>query len=220
MKDYFQFKYIFNKTVLNNKELCSELKNAGMNLSDIDFSKPISMISKSPDYSQGQKYYDYYYKATQDYITSLVEPSQKDKISSFFKELTLEDRDFLQKIENRTLDENSPLYVKPNDFFSIEEGISKLSQIDDGVISMAHPGVFFPMTALKDRSKLPEMYEDLYRIFSQKGGKKAIFAEDNYQSYYRTNKDEIYSKLKDISSKYGLIKTGGLDTHSKDIFSV
>ena len=220
MKDYLQFKYIFAKKVLKNSDLCTELTKAGVDLKEIDYVKPIKMITKNPDYSKGQKYYEYYFDAVKDYVSTLGDNSNSSRIKSLFEDFSSEDRAFLQKIEEQVLDEKSLMFVKANEFFSFDEGITKLSNLDDGVIGMAHPGVFFPMTALKDRGKLPEMYEDLYRIFSKNGGDKAIFAEDNYQAYYRTNHDEVYAKLKDISSKYGLIKTGGLDTHSKDIFSV
>ena len=126
----------------------------------------------------------------------------------------------MQKIEDKTLTPSSSLYVKANEYWNIEEGLAKLSQLEDGVIGMAHPGVIFPYGAIKYQKRLPDMYEDLYRIFKEKGGAKAIFAEDNYQTYYKSNHNEYYDKLKEIASKYGLIKTGGLDTHGTDIFSV
>ncbi len=220
MKDYLQFKYIFTKNVLNNKELCSELASAGVDLTKIDFAEPIKRIGKDLDYSKGQKYYDYYYEATKDYIASFVDDTKKSKISTLFPNIHLKDRVFLQKIEDKSLTPSSSLYVKANEYWNIEEGLAKLSQLEDGVIGMAHPGVIFPYGAIKYQKRLPDMYEDLYRIFKEKGGAKAIFAEDNYQTYYKSNHNEYYDKLKEIASKYGLIKTGGLDTHGTDIFSV
>lgn len=220
LKDYLQFKYIFAKNVLKNPELCEVLSSANVKLSDVDYAKPIKLIDKKPDYSKGQKYYDYYYKATKEYIVSLVDDSKKDKVEKLFKPFTLQDRLFLQKLEDKALDPASDIYVKSNEFFEFGEGVSKLAELSDGLIGMAHPGVMFPVDALKYKSRLTDMYEDLYSIFKKNGGDKALFVEDNYQAYYKTNKGEFCDKLREISSKYGFIRTGGLDTHGSDIASV
>ena len=45
-------------------------------------------------------------------------------------------------------------------------------------------------------------------------------AEDFYQVYYQNTNMNILQSVRDISARYGLIPTGGLDTHGNDIFSV
>ena len=70
MKDYLQFKMIFERA-MSNKRLQQKLTNENISLEGIDFSKPIELIPKNPDYSNGKKYYEYYYDALKDCILNL-----------------------------------------------------------------------------------------------------------------------------------------------------
>ena len=222
MKDYLQFKPIYQ--MAQNKEISSLLEKNGINLSEINYAMPIKMIPSNPDYSKGQKYYEHYYEALKSYIISLIKTKNaaesEEKIKKLFPPIDKNMSKVLQNIENKTLDHNSSVFVKAPEFLEFDECITQLGNLEDGVMSMAHPGVFFPVNSAKKQENIPKIYEKLYSIFTDRGGKKANFSEDLYQGYYNDGKENIIAQLQHISKRHNLMPTGGLDTHGKSIFSV
>lgn len=184
MKDYLQFKLIYST--------CVENKN-------FDFKSPISKIEKHPDYSKGQKYYDYYFKSL--------------KSEGKVKEISADLRAKLNEIEY-----SSELHVSPVKYNDLEKAVKFLSTQKDGVLGIAHPGVAFPFANLKGENETLKLYDMIYRDFKEFGKEKAVYAEDNYGVYYK-NYEGIAQKLSELSEKYGLKKSGGLDTHIPDIFA-
>ena len=111
----------------------------------------------------------------------------------------------------------SKLRVAPIDFPSFEETVRTMTKQKNGIMGIAHPGVVFPKSNLKDDIETTKFYDALYKDFKDLAGEKAIYAEDLYAAYYESNA-ELTSELAKISEKYGLKKIGGLDTHIADIF--
>ena len=218
IKDYLQFKLIYSFAVSRNKQLLDILKEKGININNIDYSTFIKYIPKNLDYSQGQKYFDYYLTALREYFEKQLS-CDKAEINRLIPQIPSSLKSVLQEMENLTLTPNSPLYAPNNEFPLFEDCISALAKFKDGAISMAHPGVLFPYKALKSNEDTVKLYEKLYEIFNLKGKPKKLFSEDFYGSYYNNN-ESLYKKLHEISEKYSLLKTGGLDTHSTNIFSV
>lgn len=223
MKDYLQFKLIFNESITQNKELLDFLKKSGIDTSFIDYAKPMSLIGENLDYSKGQKYYEYYYKALQKHILQLVKEKnphiQEGQVFKLFSKLSNNTIQSLNKIEQAAYNNGSKLYIPSVELVSFEQGIETLSNMQDGVLSFAHPGVIFPANTVKDTKKLPELFEKLYEIFKTKGKDKAQYVEGYYQSYFNTPELPIYKQLIEIGKRLGLKQTGGLDTHSTNIFS-
>lgn len=223
MKDYLQFKLIFNESITQNKELLELLKKSGFDTKCTDYSKPMSLIGENLDYSKGQKYYEYYYKALQKHIYQLVKEKnpyiQEGEVFKLFPKLSNKTIQSLNKIEQAAYNETSKLYIPPVELFNFEAGIETLANMKDGVLSFAHPGVIFPANTVKDTKKLPELFEKLYEIFKTKGKDKAQYVEGYYQSYFNTPELPIYKQLIEIGKNLGLKQTGGLDTHSTNIFS-
>ena len=216
MKDYLQFKLIYNETITHNKALTEFLKTSGINLSASDYAKPMALIGENLDYSKGQKYYEYYYKALQKHILELAKeknPNIKEaQIAKLFPSLSKKTIESLDKIEQAAYNESSKLYIPPIELVSFEQGIETLANMKDGVLSFAHPGVIFPANTVKDTKKLPELFEKLYELFKIKGKDKAQYVEGYYQSYFNTPDLPIYKQLIEIGKRLGLKQTGGLDT--------
>lgn len=223
MKDYLQFKLIYNEAITQNRSLTEFLKTSGINLASTDYSKPMALIGENLDYSQGQKYYEYYYKALQKHILELAKQKNPNinetQISKLFPSLSRKTIESLDKIEQAAYNETSKLYIPPIELVSFEQGIETLANMKDGVLSFAHPGVIFPANTVKDTKKLPELFAKLYEIFRTKGKDKAEYVEGYYQSYFKTPDLPIYKQLIEIGKRLGLKQTGGLDTHSTNIFS-
>lgn len=224
MKDYLQLKPIYEMTVNKNEKICSQLSRAGIDISEINYALPIKMIPENPDYSKGQKYYEYYHEALKNYITSRIKEKNpavaEDEIKKCFPAIDKEMAKMLQTIEKKVPNETSSLYVEAPEYLRFGECVSKLASLDDGLIGIAHPGVFFPMKSCGNQDNVPKIYEKIYSVFKNKGGERAAFAEDHYQSYFNNNREKIIAKLREISSSHKLLPTGGLDTHGLDIFNV
>ena len=105
-----------------------------------------------------------------------------------------------------------PLIGKmPEAFSSFEETIEFIKSLDNGVMSIAHPARILAYT--------PEFYTYLFKTFKEFGKDKALFYEGCYQSYEGTYYLEWQSIIDDAAQHFGLIKTGGLDSHGKNIIS-
>mgnify|MGYP002626151551 CR=1 FL=1 len=95
----------------------------------------------------------------------------------------------------------------PEAFSSFEETVEFISNLDSGVMSIAHPA--------RTKAYTPEFYNYLFYNFKKYGKNKAMFYEKYYQSY----EDEYYIQWKEVidNAADGLLPTGGYDTHGKDI---
>ena len=126
----------------------------------------------------------------------------------------------MQDIENATLNPSGELYVKPVEYLSFENALTQFSSFEDGILSLAHPTVFYPMDSLKNSQKMPDLYEALHRDYVKFGKHKSRLVENLYQSYYQNSDMQVLEKIRNISAKYDLLSTGGLDTQGDSIFSV
>lgn len=224
MKDYLQFKLIYTQNVAQNEKLAEVLKKSQIDLSKIDYSKPIELIGKNLDYSQGQKHYDYYYKALQKYILGLVKEKNphinEAEVQKTFPKLSEKMISSLDEIEQLVYADWSRLYVPQIELVEFEKGIEALSKMQDGVLSFAHPGIIFPEHSVKNSAELPKLYKKLFSIFKEKGKEKAHYVEGFYQTYDNTPELSMYKKLIEMAKDMGLKQTGGIDTHSTNIFSI
>ena len=222
MKDYFQFKLIHAETVGNNRALQEFFARHYFDPEDFDFTSAIRKIPENPDYSKGQKYWEHYHDALKKHIMDTVRekaPAIDEKeLTRCFVDISQDTKDALAKFESGCLDPTSSLFVKKVGWPDYKSGIEQLSSFEHGVMGMAHPGVLFPANCTKSEKDMPELYKELYDIFTEKGGDKAKFAEGYYQVYFKNMDFDIIKELDDLGSTYNLLKTGGLDTHSASVF--
>lgn len=94
-------------------------------------------------------------------------------------------------------------------FSSFEDTVKFVSTLNCGVMSIAHPA--------RTKAYCPEFYEYLFEYFKKASGDKAMFYEGYYQSYEGTYYQEWQEKINKAASKFGLLKTGGLDSHGKSL---
>lgn len=214
-KDYMQFKLIYKTAVENNKSLMEFLNSKGV---QHDFTMPITKIPKNPDYSNGQKYYEYYFEAIKTDLKSKLSAEDAKILDSKLKDFPEDIRNILNKIEWKISDPNSSLKIPDVEYESLENIIKFMKTQEYGKLGIAHPGVVFPHKNLIDNNKTVEFYQKLFADFKKWGGDKAVFAENNYAVYFDDSIQEILPKLTKICESYGLKKTGGLDTHVSDIF--
>ena len=88
-------------------------------------------------------------------------------------------------------------------FCSFEETVAFINELDDGVMSIAHPA--------RTKAYTPEFYNYLFYNFKKYGKEKAMFYEKYYQSY----EDRYFIEWEPVISNAaeGLYATGGYDTH-------
>lgn len=222
MKDFMQFRLIYAHAVENNKPLTDFIKQQGIEPKDIDFVKPRELIPPAPDFSKGQKYWQYYYEALKGHITNTVKNKNpqvdENQLASKFINISDEVKNALGEIESGCLNPQSDLYIKNIQHNDFAKAVEKIASFEHGVMGIAHPGVVFPKNAFKDKNSIPKLYEELYGIFKEKGKDKARFVEDHYQVHWKGDDVNIRKELENISAKQGLLRTGGLDTHGKCIF--
>lgn len=94
-------------------------------------------------------------------------------------------------------------------FSSFEDTVKFVTTLNSGVMSIAHPA--------RTKAYFPDFYEHLFEHFKKAGGDKAMFYEGGYQSYEDTYYQEWQDKIDQTASKFGLLKTGGLDSHGKSL---
>lgn len=214
-KDYMQFRLIYSAAVEKNKELTKYLKSKNINM---DFCTPINIIKKDPDYSKGQKYYDYYFEAIKAHIKSQIPESNYKFIDEQLKNIPSDIIPTLNRLEEKIMQSAPEYKILPAEFYTFENLVKFYANKEYGQMGIAHPGVVFPYANLKDDESTLRFFDILYKDFKTWGGEKAVYAEDNYAVYYNEI-ENLHNKLEKISEKYGLLKTGGLDTHVKDIFA-
>lgn len=215
IKDYMQFKLIYSATVERNKQLCEFIKTKNINSNFID---PISKIPKKPDYSKGQKYYEYYFEAIKNNIKNQVKPEEYSYIDSQLKQIPEELIKVLNEIEYSVNNPQTKFFIPSINKPTFEEAVKFMKTQENCQMGIAHPGVAFPFTNFKTHDDTKKFYDMLYRDFKEYGKEKALYAEDLYASYYG-DMQKLSEELSLISSKYDLKKIGGLDTHIKDIFA-
>lgn len=96
-------------------------------------------------------------------------------------------------------------------FSSFEDAVEFVSELNSGVMSIAHPA--------RTKAYCPEFYTYLFERFKKFGKDKALFYEGCYQSYEGEYYQKWLSKIDEAAAKFNLIKTGGLDSHGKNIIS-
>lgn len=96
-------------------------------------------------------------------------------------------------------------------FAYFEETAEFITTLDCGVMSVAHPA--------RSRAYTDEFYTYLFENFKKYGKEKALFYEGYYQSYEGDYPSKWLSKIDEAAKKFNLLKTGGLDSHGKDVIS-
>ena len=94
-------------------------------------------------------------------------------------------------------------------FSSFEDTVKFVSTLDSGVMSIAHPA--------RTKAYCPEFYDYLFEHFKSSGGEKAMFYEGYYQSYEGEYFQKWQKAIDKSAAKFGLLKTGGLDSHGKSL---
>ena len=94
-------------------------------------------------------------------------------------------------------------------FSSFEETVEFISNLDSGVMSIAHPA--------RTKAYVPEFYNYLFYNFKKYGKDKAMFFEKYYQSY----EDRYFLEWAPVINRAAedLLPTGGYDSHGHSITS-
>ena len=213
-KDYLQFRLIYSYMVEKNTTL---LDSVSLKPEMLDFVAPRKLIGENLDYSNGQRYYHYYIEAVKQDLKSKLPKEEHSKVDMYLRTIPEEIQPILEEIEASVGNLDSNLYVAKVMPPKFDEAVMFLIT-RDGNLGIAHPGVAFPLENFKTEAETIKFYDDLYSKFKELGKEKARYAEDNYAVYFEDQTPEFLEKLAATSSKYGLDKTGGLDTHISDIF--
>ncbi len=210
MKKYTGAKILFNHYVLNNTETLSILNKNNIDINKLNFYYPLQ--------------YKKLFKRKGGFIKNY-----KEALTLYLNEFT-SDEQFKEIIEKK--DENTENLIKrafkictdahpsltdmPEAFFEFEQTLKILSEQDFGVFGIAHPA----RTLVWDvDSDLSSLFDNMFSSFKQYGKEKALFYEGFYQSYEGSAYLEYLEPINKNALKYGLLKTGGLDSHGPNIIS-
>lgn len=94
-------------------------------------------------------------------------------------------------------------------FCSFEETVEFISNLDCGIMSIAHPA--------RTRAYVPEFYNYLFYNFKKYGKEKAMF----YEKYYQAYEDRYFIEWATVIDRAaeGFLPTGGYDSHGYSITS-
>ena len=117
----------------------------------------------------------------------------------------------IQKAREIYLTAHPSVGNKLDGFAYFEETVEFITTLDCGVMSVAHPA--------RSRAYTDEFYTYLFENFKKYGKDKALFYEGYYQSYEGEYPIKWLPKINAAAEKFNLLKTGGLDSHGKDVIS-
>lgn len=96
-------------------------------------------------------------------------------------------------------------------FASFEETVEFIASLESSVMSVAHPA--------RSKAYTDEFYIYLFENFKKYGKDKALFYEGYYRSYEGEYPEKWLPKINAAAEQFKLLKTGGLDSHGKDVIS-
>ncbi len=215
MKDYLQYKIIFNECFENNSILQEKLKNAKINISKIDYN---SFLDKCADKEKNynNEYYYRYYDALKNYVADLLKITPDEAGKKL--ELTNEIKQNLKKAERICMDE-LPQMNLASAYTDIETAISMIKSQPHGYMAIAHPALTDIGSYLKNSYKSKDLMFEIFKIFKEKGEDRALAAEIHYHYFDDLAKNpEWVNLMKNFAERNDLYCIGGLDTHGKNIF--
>jgi len=224
MKDYLQFRLIFANAVEQNQNLKSFLEANGIKLTDLDFAEPNKFIFLMPNRDYGKyKHYEYYYQAMKEYVLQTAKEKNsninEEELKSKFIPVNDRALNVLKQIEEKFLNESSGLCVTNFKQNSFDKTLGTLASQEYGLIGIGHPCMVYPTNYFKSLTDRKNVMGQIFNRFKEIGKDKAVFSEGLYQSYWTEVSTDIETVINDLISKHNLLKTGGLDTHSNNIFT-
>lgn len=102
--------------------------------------------------------------------------------------------------------------------YNFVESIDFIQAQKYGYIGIAHPTMFFDWNSLKEGNLFINWIEDVAKLYNSKKKGKLMFMEAYYQPARFTHEKDWTPDVIKTCDKNGIIKIGGLDITSKNIF--
>lgn len=164
---------------------------------DFSYEKPVKAFKYL--FKSGEPYHKIYKKALEKY-TGCELPDIPDEIEKQ-----------IQKAREIYLKAHPTVGNKIDGFAYFDETVEFITTLESGVMSVAHPA--------RSKAYTDEFYTYLFEHFKQYGKDKALFYEGYYRSYEGEYPARWLEKIDAAAQKFNLLKTGGLDSHGKDVIT-
>ncbi len=216
LKNYLQYKTLFTECFENNKLLQKELDKLGIDTSKVTYDSFLNKYIDSKKIIYAEKGYERYYDALKKYVADLLiitpkEAEQKLTIPNNIKRLV----DELGKI---AINAQPRMNLQPA-YVDIEEMLTMVKNQKDGYITWAHPACTDIGGYLRNRDYSHQAMTELFNMFKEKGGDKALAVEIHYPYFGELGKsDEWLNLMHKNTTTNKLYCSGGLDSHGKNIF--
>lgn len=212
IQDYVTYKTLLSECIQNNKGVSEAFNNAGVNVKEINSEEIFDKYINTSAELGFNKYYGGLKKYTADTLGISEEEAGK--------RLTITEKanSILGRVKEITTDAGSKMDMTPA-YVDIEEAINLVKNQDSGYMTIAHPAC----TNIGERLKHPEnsnrAMSDIFRLFKEKGGDRALGAEIYYPYFGDLSRSNQWlDSMGNYARENKLIPTGGLDSHGKNIF--
>ena len=212
VQDYATYKTLLSECIQNNKGVNEAFGKVGVNVNEINsediFDKYINTSSELG--------FNKYYGGLKKYTAETLGISEEEAGKRLY--ISDETGAVLDKINGITGNAGSKMELTPI-YVDMEEGINLIKNQESGYMTIAHPAC----TNIGERLKYPEnsnrCMSDLFRMFKEKGGERALGVEIYYPYFGGlAESHEWLDSMHRYTKENKLIPTGGLDCHGKSIF--
>lgn len=205
MKKYTGAKLLYAYYVEHNQATLDILKENNINIEDLSFQRPIKKYKKL--FKRAGGFAQNYKEALELYLSAKVHGAD---FSGIFAQNDQQVKTAIKTAVEIAKNAHPTLSQMPDAFDEFEKTLETLSKQPFGVFGIAHPG----RTLVRDvNSDLDSLFDNMFSSFKKFGKEKAIFYEGYYQSYDGEAYSEYLPPINRNATKYGLLKSGGMDSH-------
>ena len=216
LKNYLQYKTIFESCFAKNKELQKMLANSGIQAEEIKFNSFLNKYIDKSEVIYAENGYDRYYKALKKYVADILNISEYEAAQKL--EITPELKGLINELGNIAVEAQPKMDLQPW-YVDAQEMIELINNQKYGYITWAHPACTDIGDYLKNKESSIQSMSDLFKIFKEKAKDKALAAEIYYPYFGNLGKSKDWlNSMRIFSKNNNLFFTGGIDSHGHSIF--
>ncbi|MCR5265252.1 MAG: hypothetical protein K6E29_01495 [Cyanobacteria bacterium RUI128] len=210
IQDYVTYKTLLSECIQKNKGVSEAFEKAGVK--EINSEEIFDKYINTSAELGFNKYYGGLKKYTADTLGISEEEAGKRLV------VTDKTNAILGRVKGITTDAGSKMDLAPA-YVDLEDAINIIKNQESGYMTIAHPAC----TNIGERLKYPEnshrAMSDIFRMFKEKGGDRALGAEIYYPYFGDLSRSgQWLDNMGNYAKENKLIPTGGLDSHGKSIF--
>lgn len=216
MKNYIQYKIIFDTCFKHNIELQKEFAERNINTSDTTYTSFLNKYIPKNKIIYAENNYERYYDALIKYVSEQLQipiENAKKKVS-----INTDCKKLLDNISDK-INSYSPKILLQDYYTNADELINLIKTQEYGFLVWAHPALTNIGNCLKQPELSTDSIKQLFKIIKDKSGNKFLAAEIHYLYFGDLAKSKSWLELMaNEARKNELFFTGGIDGHGTNIF--